>query len=75
LLLGNSPDCNPVENILSHVEALIAEKEPQNSTELDAAFRAAWQTATAPEKLQHLFGSCKNRLEKVISLRGAMTRY
>lgn len=72
---GNSPDANPIENILSHVQALIGEAEPKNAEELVEAFLAAWKEATQPEKLQRLFGSCRNRMERIISARGAMTRY
>ena len=72
---GNSPDCNPIENVLSVVAALIADKQPKNSEELHTAFLVAWKEATTAERLQKLFGSCKKRMEAVISARGAMTRY
>jgi hypothetical protein len=61
--------------VFSHVEAMIAEAEPKNAEELDAAFRAAWKKATTSEKLKNLFNSCRTRMEKIISARGAMTRY
>lgn len=72
---GYSPDANPVENVLSEVEALIAEAEPKNGEELDSAFRSAWATATTPDKLTSLFNSGRTRMEKIVSARGAMTAY
>jgi hypothetical protein len=54
---------------------MIAEAEPKNAEELDAAFRAAWKKATTPDKLQNLFNSCRKRMEKIIAARGAMTKY
>jgi hypothetical protein len=66
---------NPIENVLSDVQARIADKAPKNKNELHTAFVAAWAESTTPTKLTNLFDSCKRRLQAVISARGAPTRY
>lgn len=73
--VGNSPDMNAVENVLSDVQARVADAAPRNAAELDRAFRQAWAESTTPEKLKRLFASYKSRLAKVISARGAPTKY
>lgn len=70
-----APDANLAESALGDVQEAIAAACCKDEDELDRAFRQAWREATTPEKLAHLVGSMRERLEAIIKARGGHTRF
>jgi hypothetical protein len=66
---------NPAESLFGEIQPEIAKAAPADAEELDSVFRRLFHEATTPEKLSHLFGSMRNRLQAIISARGGHTDY
>lgn len=73
---SKSPDLNVIENVWGHIVKSIYREDfrPRNAGELRQRIADAWQEIT-PEYTRQLVLSMPRRLQQVINLDGAMTKY
>ncbi len=72
--LANSPDLNPIENLLGIVKRKMRYARPNYAEELKATIRATWALIT-PEQCHRLIDSMPRRIAAVIQAKGAPTKY
>lgn len=71
---GNSPDLSPIENVWAWVDREVAQKGCKTFEEFKAEICKAF--SSIPESmLENLFKSVPDRLQKVLSCKGAKIRY
>ncbi len=71
---ANSPDLNPIKNLLGIVKRKMRYARPNNAEELKATIRATWALIT-PEQRHRLIDSMPRRIAAVIQAKGAPTKY
>ncbi len=71
---ANSPDLNPIKNLLGIVKRKMRYARPNNAEELKATIRATWALIT-PEQCHRLIDSMPRRIAAVIQAKGAPTKY
>lgn len=73
---SKSPDLNPIENLWGTIVKEIYKHDfrPQNVNQFRQRISDTWQQIT-PEYTQQLIFSMPRRLQKVIEVNGAMTKY
>ena len=52
--LGNSPDLNPIENMLAILKEKVADKHPTNAKDLEMAIKGIWMQKITAEYCKHL---------------------
>ncbi len=71
---ANSPDLNPIENLWGIVKRKMRNKRPKNADVLKATVKETW--ASIPTRQCHkLITSILHRIEAVIKVKGATTKY
>ncbi len=71
---ANSPDLNPIENLLGIVKRKMRNKRPKNANELKATVKETW-ASIPPQQCHKLITSMPRRTEAVIKAKGAPTKY
>ena len=71
--LSFSPDLNPIGHLWDEIEKRMKKEQPNNGKERKESFTRAWKWAE--EVLKKLVDSVPNRLDEVIRMKGAPTRY
>ncbi len=71
---ANSPDLNPIENLLAIVKRKMRDTRPNNVDDLKAALKATWASIT-PEQCHRLIDSMPRRIDAVIHAKGGPTKY
>ncbi len=71
---ANSPDLNPIENLLSIVKRKMRDTRPNNADDLNAAIKATWSSIT-PEQCYRLIVSMPRHIDAVIHAKGGQTKY
>ncbi len=71
---ANSPDLNPIENLWGIVKRKRRNKRPKNADELKATVKEAW-ASIPPQQCHKLITSMPCRIEAVIKVKGAPTKY
>ena len=71
---ANSPDLNPIESLWGLVKRKMSKERPSTQEELKGATQRAWNSVT-PEDCYHLVSSMPQRIQTVISAKGAATKY
>lgn len=72
---GNSPDCNPIENLWSVMKNHVADMRPKNAIDLKNCIRTVWTTKISKEYCAELIHSMPRRLAAIIKSKGYWTRY
>ncbi len=70
----NSPELNPIENILGIVKRKMRNNRPKNADELKATVKETW-ASIPPQQCHKLITSMPRRNEAVIKVKGAPTKY
>lgn len=70
-----SPDLNPMENVWATVGEMVAQSEPKTVAGMVKQIKKAWKQVVTPHFREVLFDTYSHRLEEVISLKGARTKY
>ena len=75
--MGNSPDCNPIENLWSGLKKEVNKLgAASNLDELADKIRKAWKNLAKDKKLlSNLTDSMPARIEAVIAAKGDVTKY
>ena len=71
---GNSPDINPIENLLSHMKKQLRSMDTSSVPKLEAAIKKLW-ASFSPSVLQNLATSVPKRLKEIIKRKGNATKY
>ncbi len=71
---ANSPDLNPIENLLGIVKRKMRNKRPKNADELKATVKETW-ASIPPQQCHKLITSMPRRIEAVIKAKRAPTKY
>ncbi len=71
---ANSPDLNPIENLLGIVKRKMRNKRPKNADELKATVKETW-ASTPPQQCHKLMISMPRRTEAVIKAKRVPTKY
>ncbi len=71
---ANSPDLNPIENLLNIVKRKMRIKRPKNADELKTTVKETW-ASRPPQQCHKLITSMPRRIEAVIKAKGAPTKY
>ncbi len=71
---ANSPDLNPIENLLGIVKRKMSNTRPNNADDLKTAIKATWASIT-PEQCHRLIASMPRRIDAVIHAKGDPTKY
>ncbi len=71
---ANSPDLNPIENLCCIVKRKMRNKRPKNADELKATLNETW-ASIPPQRCHKLITSTTRRIEAVIKVKGAPTKY
>ncbi len=71
---ANSPDLNPVENLLGIIKRKMRNKRPKYADELKATVKETW-ASIPPQQCHKLITSMPRRIEAVIKAKGAPTKY
>ncbi len=71
---ANSPDLNPIENLLGIVKRKMRDTRPNNADELKATVKETW-ASIPPQQCHKLITSMPRRIEAVIKAKGAFTKY
>ncbi len=71
---ANSPDLNPIENLWGIVKRKMRNKRPKNADELKATVKETW-ASIPPQQCHKLITSLPRRIEAVIKVKGAPTKY
>ena len=72
---GNSPDCNPIENLWCVMKNHVSAMQPKNAIELQNCIKLVWTTKITEEYCAGLAHSMPRRLDAVIKNKGYWTRY
>ena len=72
---GNSPDLNPIENLLTIMKDKVAEKQPSSLPDLCRAIKEVWVKEISKEYCANLVNSMPRRLAAVIQNNGGHTKY
>ena len=60
---GNSPDLNPIENLLKILKDKVTEKQPSSAKQLVEVIKKMWVTNISADYCQTLVQSMPRRLE------------
>ncbi len=71
---ANSPDLNPIENLWGIVKRKMRDTRPNNADELKATVKETW-ASIPPQQCHKLITSMPCRIEAVIKVKGAPTKY
>ncbi len=71
---ANSPDLNPIDNLWCIVKRKMRDTRPNNADDLKAAIKATW-ASIPPQQCHKLITSMPRRIEAVIKVKGAPTKY
>ncbi len=71
---ANSPDLNPIENLWGIIKRKMRETRPNNADELKATVKETW-ASIPPQQCHKLITSMPRRIEAVIKVKGAPTKY
>ena len=71
---GNSPDLNPIENAWNKVKNTLQKERPSNIPDLKEALKKQWISMDL-EYFATLATSMPRRIERVIKMKGNMTKY
>ncbi len=71
---ANSPDLNPIENLWGIVKRKMRNKRPKNADELKVTVKETW-ASIPPQQCHKPITSMPHRIEPVIKLKGAPTKY
>ncbi len=71
---ANSPDLNPIENLWGIVKRKMRDTRPNNADELKATVKETW-ASIPPQQCHKLITSMPRRIETVIKVKGAPTKY
>ncbi len=71
---ANSPDLNPIENLLGIVKRKMRDTRPNNADDLKAAIKETW-ASIPPQQCHKLITSMPRWIEAVIKAKGAPTKY
>ena len=72
---GNSPDLNPIENLWAQMKDFVAEKQPSNGKMLVQTIKEVWVKEISKDCCASLVASIPHRLQAVIKVHGAPTKY
>lgn len=72
---GNSPDCNPIENLWCVLKDHVAKMQPSSLESLRECIKQAWVTKISPEYCRALVHSMPNRLDEIIKKKGYHSKY
>jgi len=73
-LPANSPDLDPIENLWGIAKREMRDTRPNHAEELKVAIEASWSSIT-PHKCHRLIASMPHRIESVILVKVAQTKY
>ncbi len=71
---ANSPDLNPIENLLGIVKRKMRDTRPNNADDLKATDKETW-ASIPPQQCHKLITSMPRRIEAVIKAKRAPTKY
>lgn len=71
---GNSPDCNPIENVWKILKDKVAAKQP-TAANLIQCIKEVWCSEITEEYCQELIASMPKRMAAIIDARGYFTKY
>ncbi len=71
---ANLPDLNPIDNLWGIVKRKMRNKRPKNADELKATVKETW-ASIPPQQCHKLITSMPRRIEAVIKVKGAPTKY
>ncbi len=71
---GNSPDLNPIENLLSILKGWVDKQNPTNSDLLQALIIREW-AAISQDLAQKLIESIPGRIEEILNEKGQHCKY
>ena len=71
---SQSPDLNPIENLLCVVDKKVKAAAPTNLDQLEKVLEMAW-SSIPQEQCQKLINRCKKRCQAVVKSRGYPTKY
>ncbi len=71
---ANSPDLNPIENLWGIVKRKMRDTRPNNADDLKATVKETW-ASIPPQQCHKLITSMPRRIEAVIKVKGAPTKY
>ena len=72
---GQSPDCNPIENLWAYLKQRVRLRNPLTVSALKDAVRTVWNSEIPLHYCQALTASMPFRLKNVIRRRGFPTKY
>ena len=72
---GNSPDCNPIENLWNTLKNEVAKMQPSSLLNMQECIKIAWSTKITQDYCQKLVHSMPRRLAAVIQNKGFHTGY
>ena len=72
---GNSPDLNPIENLLAVLKDKVADKHPSNIPTPIEAMKLVWIRKISEEFCKNLIESVLRRMKAVIKAKGSLTKY
>ena len=72
---GNSPDLNPIENLLRRLKVLVGKSKPRNRAKLIESILHAWNHMIAPQELENLAYSMPRICAAVIKSKGYPSKY
>ena len=72
---GNSPDCNPIENVWNILKNEVAQMRPTSISQLNTCIKTVWKTKISSEFCKSLVHSMPRRLAAVIANKGYQTKY
>ena len=72
---GNSPDLNPIENLLSKMKDLVVVKQPSSGKVLIQTIKEVWMQEISADYCNSLIASMPRRLEAITKVKGGHTKY
>lgn len=73
---GNSPDCNPIENIWAILKEKVHKRSPKSKSELISTIKDIWENdAELHQSIINAIRSMPKRINLVIKARGGHIRY
>jgi hypothetical protein len=73
--VGQSPDCNPIENLWGFLKRKVRARNPQTVSALKSAILEVWHTQISLQYCQLLCTSMTRRLSSVVKHKGFSTKY
>jgi hypothetical protein len=73
--VGQSPDCNPIENLWSFLKRLVRASNPKTVSALKDIVKEIWQTKISQEYCKILCVSMPRRFKAVVKNKGFSTKY